>query len=61
MRSCVLFGKPYMWMRDGDGRLMLVGEATFANVPQRYVLGPPSYADLMAELGRIEEQANVWR
>lgn len=53
---CVLFGKPYIWMRDSDGRLVLCGDATFANVPQRYVLGPPSFDALLAELGRIEAQ-----
>ncbi|QNR51947.1 hypothetical protein phiRKBJ001_5 [Streptomyces phage phiRKBJ001] len=40
MRTCVLFGKQYMWVRGADGKLMLVGEATFSNVPQRVVLGP---------------------
>lgn len=56
MRSCVLFGKRYMWMRDSKGRLMLVGEATFSNTPQRYAMGPPSYDDLMGFLGRIEAE-----
>jgi glyoxylase-like metal-dependent hydrolase (beta-lactamase superfamily II) len=54
----VLFGKPYVWIRDRDGVLMLCGDATFANAPQRYVLGPPSFDDLMGELGRIEREAN---
>lgn len=58
MRRCVLFGKPYVWIRDRDGVLMLCGDATFANAPQRYVLGPPSFDDLMGELGRIEREAN---
>lgn len=40
MRSCVLFGKPYTWMRDKDGVLFLCGDATFKDVPQRYAMAP---------------------
>jgi len=57
MRRCVLFGKPYVWMRDKDGVLVLCGDATFANVPQRVAMGPVSFDDLVGELGRIEREA----
>lgn len=54
MRTCVLFGKQYIWMRGADGKLVLCGDATWRDVPQRYVMGAPTYEDLLGELGRIE-------
>lgn len=55
-----LFGKNYMWGRGRDGRLELWSVDTFVNVPQRYALGPPSFDDLMATLGKIAEEGGVW-
>lgn len=61
MRSCVLFGKPYIWMKDADGVLVLCGDATFSNVPQRYVMGAPTYEELRRAIIEIEPTEDGWR
>lgn len=61
MKTCVLFGKPYVWMRDRDGVLFLAGDATFSNVPQRHVMGPPSYEELRRAIIEIEPTEDGWR
>jgi hypothetical protein len=53
MKTAFLFGKWYVWVRV-EGVLTLVPTSGFENVPQRYAMGPPSFEDLEAELGRIE-------
>lgn len=57
----MLFGKQYIWMRGADGKLFLCGDATWRDVPQRVVLGPPSLEDLTRAIIELEPTEDGWR
>lgn len=58
---CVLFGKSYVWMRNRDGVLCLLSDATFVNVPQRHAMGMPSHEELRRAIIEIEPTEDGWR
>lgn len=64
-RKCEMFGKPYVWVRDADGRLMLLADdATFSNVPQRYAVAADSvlsFEDLRRAIVEVEPTEDGWR
>lgn len=57
MRACELFGKRYFWHKPANGPLELLPEAELWDAP----MGPVTFNDVLRELGRIEEQADVGR